>query len=370
MGLTRIECKGRIPSRGLTRQRKALANLALIDANYSGGWMGLPRELVDMIFEYLKTDRDTLASCSLTCRALFCSARHIIHEQLYVAGPRVPPFLNRLTKWCWIYHRRYFRVLSLADDADLTPYTRHLIVEAGQVLTPRSLRQYIPNFQKYLWLTSITLTRFDPTPFLPVFDRYFLHLSHSLRSLHLISPQGPPVATMDFISRFRNLDDLEFNPVPKPPRKPQEHQTPLGPERWFSPLGGTLRIANTDSRRANSLEALLHLPSGPRFRSLQFVCCKDVNATGIMRKCSSTVESVTYTFHCREFSSFAACSRFIFTAHPGMCHFRESLLRVQPRGLPETSRFRSSGGCFLLRLARPPGLACRDRQHYQVPRVH
>ena len=325
MALTRIECKGQILRCGSARQPKALVNLALIDSNYSDGWMGLPRELTDMIFEYLKTDWDTLASCSLTCRALFCSTRRVIHERLYVAGPRVPLFFNRLTKWCWIYNRRYFRVLSLADDADLTPYTRHLIIEAGQVLTPQSLQPYIPTFQKYVWLTSITLTRFDPTQFLPIFDRCFLHLSHSLRSLHLISPQGPPGAMMDFISRFRNLDDLEFNPVPKPPRKPQEPRALLEPGRLFAPLEGTLRIVNTGSRRANSLEALIHLPSGLRFRSLQFVCCTDIDTTGIMRKCSSTVESVTYTFHCREFASFMAYANLIFTAHLGICHFRECI---------------------------------------------
>ena len=370
MALTRIECKGQISLRGLNRQRQALVNLALIDANYSGEWMGLPQELVDMIFEYLRMDWDTLASCSLTCRALFCSARRVIHERLYVAGPRAPLFLNRLTKWCWIYNRRYFRVLSLADNADLTPYTRHLIVDAGQVLTPRSLRPYIPTFQKYVWLTSITLTRFDPTPFLPVFDHCFFHLSHSIKSLHLISPQGPPGATMDFISRFQNLDDVEFNPVPKPPRRLQEHQTPLKPGRRFAPLGGTLRIVNTDSRRANSLETLLHLPGGLHFRSLQFVCCTDVGKTGIMQKCSSTVESVTYTFHCREFASLVACVNFIFTAHIGTCRFRGRLLRVQPTGLPGSSCFRSSDRNFLLRLVRPHGLAGRDRQHNQVPRVH
>ena len=262
--------------------------------------MGLSKELVDMIFEHLRTDWNTLVSCSLTCKALFRSARRVIHERLYVAGPKMPPFLNKVTKWRWIHNRRHFRILSLADDAGLVPHIRHLVVEAGQILTPRNLRPYILTFQKYAWLTSLTLTRFDPTPFLPVFDRYFVHLSRSLSSLHLISPQGMPDAMVDFISRFRSLNDLEFNPVPKPPRRPQRHQTSMGPAPWFAPLGGTLRIANTDPRRASSLETLLRLSSDLRFRSLQLVCCMDIDTAGIVRKCSSTLESVTYTFHCRK----------------------------------------------------------------------
>lgn len=57
--------------RPFTRSRQALINLALIDASYSGGWMGLPQELTDMIFGYLRTDWAALVSCSLTSRAFF-----------------------------------------------------------------------------------------------------------------------------------------------------------------------------------------------------------------------------------------------------------------------------------------------------------
>lgn len=253
-----------------------------------------------MILEHLRTDWGTLVSCSLTCRALFCSARRVIHERLYVVGPKVLPFLNKVTKWCWIHNQRYFRLLSLADDAGLVPYTRHLVIEAGQVLTPRSLRPYVQTFHKYARITSLTLTRFDPTPFLPVFDLYFVHLSHSLTSLRLVSPKGMPDTMVDFVSRFRNLSDLELNPVPKPPRSPQRRRISMELDRWLAPLGGTLRIVNTDSRRASSLETILRLTSDLGFRSLQFVCCADINMAGIIQKCSSTLESVTYTFHCRE----------------------------------------------------------------------
>lgn len=282
--------------------------------------MGLPQELVDMIFEHLRTHRGALVSCSLTCRAFFCSARRVIHERLRVVGPRMSPSVSKFTKWCWIYNRRYFRILSLADDADLVQYTRHLLVDPGQLLTPRTLRPYIQNFRKYVWLTSLTLTRFDPTPFLPTFDSHFHHLSQSLRSLNLISPQGTPEATRDFVSRFQNLDDLEFNPVPKPPCRPQTHQASSKPRRWSTSLAGTLRVINTDSRKANSLEPLFHFPGGLRFRSLQFVCSGDIDIAGIVEKCSSTLESVKYTFHCRESASFCKQSPFIVYLLPFSSH--------------------------------------------------
>ena len=262
--------------------------------------MGLPQELVDMVVEYFRTDWDALVSCSLTCRALFCSVRRVIHERLYIPGPRTLPSIARLMKWCWIYNRTYLGVLSSADEAGLVQYTKQLTIEAGQVLTPRTLRPYLQHFRKYLWLTSLTLTCFDPTPFLPVFDRYFNHLSQSLKSLTLISPQGISDATRDFVSLFRNLDDLEFNPVPKPPCRPWGHQSSSRPRHQLTSLAGRLHIINTDSRRANSLEPLFSFPGGLHFRSLQFVCCTDINTAGILGKCSSTLESVTYTLHCRE----------------------------------------------------------------------
>jgi len=262
--------------------------------------MGLPRTLVGMIVEHLRTDRNALLSCSLTCKALFCSARRAIHERLYVAGPILFPSAKGLTEWRWIFDQRYLRILSLVDDADLVQYTRHLIVEVGQILTPRTLRPHISTFQKYVWLTSLTITCFDPTPFLPEFDRYFRHLSHSIRSIHFISPRGEPYAMVDFVSRFRILDNLEFNPVVEPPYHPQNRPTSLGPRPWFTPLGGTLRIVNADSQSTVSLDSLLHFPGGLRFRSLEFACCADISTSGIIRRCSSTLETVTCTLHCRE----------------------------------------------------------------------
>ena len=268
--------------------------------------MGLPRSLVDVIFEHLKTDWKALLSCSLTCKAFLCPARRIIHERLYVPGPRPSPSSKVVTKWRWISDRSYLHMLSLADEAGLVQHTRHIIFKVGQLLTPRNLRPHISTFQKYVWLTTLTITRFDPTPFLPVFDRYFHHLSHSITSIHFISPRGTPYATVDFVSRFRCLDDLELNPVMKPPRRPQSQPNSLGPHPWFTPLGGTFRIVNTDSQRTSSLECFLHFPGGLRFRFLELECCTDIRTSGLIRKCSSTLESVTCTIHCRESTD---CSR-------------------------------------------------------------
>jgi len=292
-----------------------------------------------MILENLRTEWDALVSCSLACKALFCSARRVIHERLCVVGPKTFPFAVKLTGRYWIFNRTHLRRLSLADDANLTQYTRHLVVVVGQAFTPRGLRPYAQTLRKYTCLTSLTLTHFDPLPFLPVFDRYFLHLSHSLRSLHLVSPRGTPDVAVDFISRFLNLDNLEFNPVPEPPHQPSGNQTSLEPRSQLAPLRGTLRIISTDSRGTISLEPLVHLPGGLHFRSFEFVCCTDINTTGIVRECASTLETVTYTLHCRKSASLA--NRFIF-AYP---------LLILVLTAPETAFFKLQlGPCRNLRI--------------------
>ena len=87
-----------------------------------------------------------------------------------------------------------------------------------------------------------TLTRFDPRPFLLIFDRYSHHLLHPLDPT---PPQRRLDSTTDFIPQFRNLDDLEFHSVPKHASQSQRHQTSLGPCPRFAPRKGTLRIVNT-----------------------------------------------------------------------------------------------------------------------------
>jgi len=305
--------------RRLTRRPRGLTNLPRIDVDSSCGWMGLPWTLVDMIIEYLKTDWNTLLSCSLTCRALFYPASRAIHQRLYVAGPGLFPSAKKLTEWRWAFNRRYLRIVPLTDDADLIQYTRHLTVEVGQILIPRSLRPFASTFHQYVSLTSLTITRFDPTPFLPqaVFDHHFHHLSHSLRSIGFLSPQGTPDAMADFISRFWTVEDVAFNPVMKPPRRPQNHPTSSGPRPWFkAPLGGALRIANTDSQRADSLEPLLDLLGVLRFRSLEFTC-SDISTSGIIRKCFSTLESVRCTLHCRKSTPRERMPILVFTVRFG-----------------------------------------------------
>jgi len=52
------------------------------------------------------------------------------------------------------YHRTPTSEVGLTENTDKIQWTRHLNVEIGRALSPRSLRSYTQTFQKYVWLTS------------------------------------------------------------------------------------------------------------------------------------------------------------------------------------------------------------------------
>ena len=57
-------------------------NLDSICVAVNHGCMGLPQELVDHIMDMLYVDLQALKACSLTCKAMFSSTRHLIHQTL------------------------------------------------------------------------------------------------------------------------------------------------------------------------------------------------------------------------------------------------------------------------------------------------
>ena len=270
-------------------------------ANFTGNFKGLPQEIVDEILEYLEDHRhrQTLVACSLTCKALFLSARHIIHRQLYVDDlGRVDTSDDQQIYRYMVPDPSPSCTLSAAANCDLVQYTRKLTFKAERRFTPQNLRPYLPQFQMFPLLTSITLHKFDPSLFIPVFEQYFGHLKLQMRSLGFVDPLGSKDDLMYFICQFPNLEDLEFNPFPS-----------YGPPKYDistiqnSPtLGGTLRVLSTDYWRASSFEPLTQLPSGLRFRSIEFLLQDrwDIDPSIVIRECTSTLRSLTYISLTRE----------------------------------------------------------------------
>jgi len=270
-------------------------------ANFTGSFGGLPQEIVDEILEYLEDDRRTLRVCSLTCKGLFRSARRIIHRQLCVDKFGLACVSHR-RQMCRCEAVHYSRLYTLwaAARCDLARYTRDLTIKVGEEFTPKNLWPHLSQFQMFARLTSLTLHRFSPTPFLPVFDQYFGHLAQQMRSLEFIYPSGPQDNMMYFISQFPNLDDLGFSPFPPHNLDPSKEYK-MSSVQSSPALRGTLRVSTTNDWDTNSLECLTRLPSGLRFRSIEFLRCTRINPDIIIQECTSTLQSLTHVLHAREF---------------------------------------------------------------------
>ena len=66
----------------------------LISTAIHQGCMGLPQEIVDRMVDILRDDLQALKACSLTCKAMFASARYLIHRVLYLTVQNNQSVLN------------------------------------------------------------------------------------------------------------------------------------------------------------------------------------------------------------------------------------------------------------------------------------
>ena len=265
--------------------------------DFTGDFKGLPQEIVDEILEYLENDRRTLKACSLTCKGLFRSARRIVHRRLRVVGPGKAVTVDGLELQRYeAANRSQLRTLSEAAGCGLVHYAQELTIRVGEEFTPENLQPYLPQFQTFARLTSLTLHHFNPTPFLPVFEQYFGHLAQQMRSLKFIYSPGPQDDMMYFIAQFPNLDDLGFNSFPQHNLEPAKEYS-ISSIQNSPTLGGTLQVTSTNAWRTNSLECLTRFPSGLRFRSIEFLHCTGINPDVIIRECTSTLQTLTHVFH-------------------------------------------------------------------------
>jgi hypothetical protein len=267
-------------------------------ASFAGSFKGLPQEVVDEILEYLEEDRLTLRACSLTCKVLLRSSRPIIHRRLWVVSRGIPGATDEHEIQTPNLAR--FHTLLAAAEHGLTRYTRELTIKVGREFKPVDLQLFLPQFQTFVRLTSLTLHNLTPTPFLPVFDQYFGHLAQQIRSLEFIYPSGPQDDVLCFISHFPNLDDLKFRSFPQGPFLHEEYNAP--PIRGSPTLRGTLQVASITAGGDAFLERFTRFPSGLGFRSIQFDRCTGINPNIIIRECSSTLEHLTHITHISKFS--------------------------------------------------------------------
>jgi len=266
-----------------------------------GMWKVLPQELIDHIISTLRDDLQSLKACSLTCKVMFVSARHLIHQKIYLTSNKNWELLTVPERQRYIRGERYeltVRVLSRIATHGLLPYACHLFINLSKNFTPTNLQPYNHHFQCFDQIQELSVFWLDTPGFLKEFDTYFAKFVPTLRSLHLDTPTGDTRDILDFICRFPHLDDLTL-----------KMSVGAGPDDWrtwrlgslpvvkrIPPFRGKLRLCRMTKWHSYILQQLTSLPGKCCFRSIDFRDCESAAEQHIVDACCGTLESVSTTW--------------------------------------------------------------------------
>ena len=261
--------------------------------------MGLPQEVVDRIVEILQNDMRALKACSLTCKAMFVSTRHLIHQTLHVTSDisqRI--FTPEEKKRCKRGGRRELelRLLSFLGERGLLKYTRHLNIRIGCGVPPDILEPHLQYFRSLDRIQTLAVHSYDATLWYDVHNVYFTQLYPTLTTLALHSPSGYYRCVLQFALQFPNLENLTFEspseigwtwPVVSMPSIVTKSP----------PLRGHLRCGNLDLEDPRwTSEFAFDLPNGINFRSVEFRGVHWEHGQHILDGCASSLEEFTGHF--------------------------------------------------------------------------
>jgi len=266
-----------------------LVDLDPVCAAVHHGCMGLPQELVDHTMEMLHGDLRALKACSLTCKAMFPSTRHLIHQTLYLTLRNNRSVLPRHLA------RRHrdaeLRFLTFMGKRGFLQYTRHVYIRMGHIFTPDFLMPHLDHFRSLDRVHSLTIVACDALLWQDHHDTIFTHLYPTLTSLALHRPLNHYRHVLQLALRFPNLQNLCI-----------EH--PADSE-WIRPglitpatidvpppLRGHFRLVGVGAVQWPT-EFSRELPGGINFRSveLQDVPCNQ--GQRIIRASAGTLEDLT-----------------------------------------------------------------------------
>ena len=241
--------------------------------------MGLPQELVGHVMDMLCDDILALKACSLTCKAMFASTRHLIHGALKLGQK------NTL--------RAELRLISSMDERGLLQYVRRVHICAQYSLTPEILLPHLHYFQLLNQVHTLTIDHFCP-------DRWnydstsFSHLYPTpTTSLTLHHPRNHD-QLLNFVLHFPNLENLSLQWLRLHGDLELSLTDITTPERT-PPLRGCLRLVGYYGVSAQPSTALFcEPPTGFNFRSVElYENFPESQARNALNACARTLEILT-----------------------------------------------------------------------------
>ena len=153
----------------------------------------LPYEIIEIIIANIAHNLDALKALSLTCHSWHIATAPHLHHTLTLASRDELRLLSKL-------HR--LGLMSLIKEIRVEQYSDRWLMP--QAFSHRDLRY----FSAFSAIQTLRLENLDVSRFIPGIERYFGHLSPTLRSIMLLSPCCNPRQLLHFLSLFPNLDDI------------------------------------------------------------------------------------------------------------------------------------------------------------------
>ena len=259
------------------------------------GCMGLPQELVDYIMDMIQNDLLALKACSLACKSMFVSTRHLVHQTLWLTplnNERVPARGGRFCYLGWNRREDELRFLSYVGEHGLLQYARQVQIRMPSTFTPDTLLPHFHHFQSLDRVHTLTIERYDPILWVNHYSTCFVHFYPTLTSLTLTRPLRHYRLLLRFVAQFPNLENLCLEWVTVEKRRRPRVVIPARIDQ-SPPLRGHLRLAGVPTRAPWVLDFTHELPYVVNFRSVQLVGFFAAHAQYVLNACAHTLEDLS-----------------------------------------------------------------------------
>ena len=261
--------------------------------------MGFPQELIDHIMDMLQDDLPSLKACSLTCKAMFISTRHLIHRTLLLTAQNNQSVLTREDKSRYLRRNKHdneLRFLSYLGERGLLRYTRTVHINMARTFIPDTLSPHLHHFQSLDQVHSLAIERYDIVSWADHYKTCFVHFYPTLTSLTLTRPFNHYRLLLQFALQFPNLENLCFEWLMAEERIRTDLPLPTLIDE-SPPLRGHLRLAGVDTVVKWPVDLEHELPNRINFRSVELEGFFGSRAQHTLNACSHTLEELTIVPH-------------------------------------------------------------------------
>lgn len=269
--------------------------------------MGLPQELINYIVNMLQDDPPALKACSLTCKTLFVSTRHLIYRTLHLTPRNNESVLTQKEKKKLCRQKRsrdiQLRFLSHMGEHDLLQYARSVYIHDTEqdstpnanIFVPDTLLPHLHYFRSLDRVRNLIIEGYDADSWAAHYEACFAHFYPTLTSLTLRRPSGHYQALLRFALQFPNLKYLCFEWLDESVyRILRDVTTPAVIDR--SPFArGHLRLARIDDAVDWPMDFVDELRNGFNFQSVELENSFGDHGQRLLNAYADAIEHLTIT---------------------------------------------------------------------------